>query len=98
MKNTILLSATLLFTQISAAALPPYYNSAREIKAILDSEQVYRQLGIVRSIDSITRYENGYSVSAGDCAVNVGVKYLPTRMIGAGQFELQVGLVTCLPR
>lgn len=100
MKNILSVVLILLGSQISSAALAPFFNSVREIKAILDNEQVYQQLGS-RSITSITREKNVYSVATDGCALNVAVTYVSPPypgFAGPGELELHVGTVTCLPR
>ncbi len=80
----IFLSAT------AHAALPPYYQSAREIEMILKSRAVAEAMHSVSPIQEIKRTEQGYTVSVDGCFVAVKVKYLPNTNIGPAKFEIEV--------
>lgn len=99
MKKVVFAIFALAATQSAFAALPPYAQSAKEIKAILDNEEVARQLS-PGQINSVTRTEVGYLVTAGDCAITVQVTYVIPPLpdfAGPAQLELHVGQANCLP-
>lgn len=88
------------FANSAFAALPPFYQTAKEIKAILESSEVADKLGSGRAISSIVREGSNYLVTAGDCALDVQIVYVsPPKpgFVGPAQFELHVGQVHCLP-
>ena len=63
----------------SLAALPPYYESARQIKAVLESREVSQSFQTARSfgaISSITAtFEGGYVLTSGRCQVQAKIRF-----------------------
>lgn len=99
MKHFIFGILTLLMAKSALAAVSPYYRSVKEIKAILESNDVARQLNPSK-ISSVTRTETGYLVTAGECTVAVQITYVSPPLPdfpGPGQLELHVGQALCLP-
>jgi hypothetical protein len=78
-------------SSINCQALHPKYQTAREIRAILDDERLYEKLGN-EIIQSIRKTEDGYVVATRLFEIQVDVTYLPPLVpgvIGAPQrFEL----------
>jgi hypothetical protein len=76
----ILVLALLLVPSLADAAISGYFSSVREIKAIVESEEVYHKLGSAYPIESMVRVRNGYVVSAtintGQlCNLKIRIKY-----------------------
>jgi hypothetical protein len=90
--------AMLLGVSSAAAALSPYYQSAREIEAIVGDQRVADAFKYVEPILSITTAgDDVYEVRTERCALTVTVVDVPTDsgMMGPRQFELQVGKARC---
>jgi hypothetical protein len=96
MKTAILLTS-LLASASASAALAPYYQSAREIQAVLASPEIARQL--FGSITAIHHEGDAYIVETSSCQLQVDIVYLPPEggAVGAARFELRVGRAICLP-
>ena len=88
---------TLILSTASYAAMPPFFQSSREINAILANTEVQQKLGTGRNIHSIVHEGNNYSIIARECGLTVTVVYIPTTIPGPAQFKLKVGQVNCLP-
>lgn len=74
MKNLIFTLCLLLGVSASAAQmLPPFYHNAEEIIAILDSPKVAALFGSEKSISSIFKNRDGYTVASGRCSMKVVV-------------------------
>lgn len=97
--KVFILIYALFFTTTSLALLPPYYESTKEITAILNNPKVIEKITSGRLINSITRTEAGYIISAGNCTLLIKIKYLPLPdgMVGAAVFELEPGELVCQP-
>jgi hypothetical protein len=82
------------------AALPPYYQRASEIQAILDSDEVREKLKQM-PIDAITSTDaDVYQVVGGDCRLEVTVvdvlqEASKPPVVGPRQFTLEVGEADC---
>ncbi len=87
----------LFCTTTSMALLPPYYESAKEITAILNNPKVIEKITSGRVINSITRTDAGYIINASNCTLLIKIKYLPLPdgMVGAAVFELEPGELSC---
>ena len=83
-----LLLALLIVPQIAFAALPPYYSSTREIKEIIDSDELHDLLGSGKPVDAIERQDNGWIVKSGDRTILVLVHYTFS-MPGKGKIRLE---------
>ncbi len=100
MNGKIFISILAFAVSVSAfAALPPYAQTAREIKAILENDEVVRQLGNGAPISSVTREDNNYAVVTSRCALTVAVVYIvrPDAPPSPAEFRLNVGRASCLP-
>lgn len=81
------------------AALPPYYQSAREMTAILESKEIASEVAAGQSIDSLTRTKDGYVIVAGKCSAVVEVVYGDSEgRVGPIPFELKINEASCVPR
>ncbi len=91
--------ATLLFAASQArAALPPYWQSAREIEAILDDQQVHDAFKYEEPILSISTTGNdAYEIRTPRCVLTVTIVDAPTdtKMVGPRQFNLDIGEADC---
>ena len=90
------LAAALLAAAVPAlAALPPYWQRAREVQAIIESSEIARLLK-ENPVDGIEwREVDLYSVRAGTCRVDVRIVDLPQAMQGARRFRIEPGPVHC---
>ena len=78
-------------------SLPPFYETANAIQAIVSSPEVARELEPA-AINSISREGSSYLVVAGQCALTVNVKCEDNQRIGPCEIVLEVGHGNCLPR
>lgn len=97
MNKLVLLTLFLFYSASSIALLPPYYESAKEIIAILSDARVAEKITSGRVINSITKTESGYMISAGTCTLQIKIKYLPlpNGMVGPAVFEIEPGELNC---
>jgi len=86
MKKLIFL--LIILPQMAFAALPPYFATAREIKEIVDSNELHTLLGSGKPIDSIERKEEGWIVKSGEKTITVVVHY-NSPMPGPGNIQLE---------
>ena len=81
------LVASMLVT--AHAALPPYWESVRQVKAVLDSREVAASFENARSAASVLSVAHAggsrYTVTAGRCTVQAEVRFgaLPPGVAGA---------------
>ena len=85
----ILLSCTLLNLDLEAA-LPPFYQSVRELKQIIDSPEVASELGSAEPILDIQRNSAGYLITSLKDSVQVDIVYEAQEMPGPKNFHLIV--------
>lgn len=88
----LMVCAALVFSSASFAALPPLYQSQRELMSVLQNNEVLEKLGSGSPIDGIIRNEKGYSVLSKGCTLQVDVIYLPLPdgMVGPAKYKLEV--------
>lgn len=97
---SLLLAAT-LFPWPAEAALPPQYQRANELKAILDNLGIIEAFGISHPIEKIERVgEDLYRVTSGPCSMEVAIKDDPGRHHAAGwagprAFVVEPGRLVC---
>jgi len=86
-----------LFSFPCHALLPPFYQSAKEITAILNNAEIADKITSGRVIQSIARTDHGYRITANDCILNVTIKYLSPKagMVGPAEFEVQSDRLVC---
>lgn len=89
MKKFIFLLFFLFILQTAHAALPPLYQSLREIKAIISYERLINELGSAEAVIGIKKVENGYLVKTFRYELKVDVIYIPQEMVGPAKFELK---------
>lgn len=79
------------------AALPPYYQSAKEIIAVLNNPEVAEKIGSGRVIHYVIKAEGGYIINAGKCTLSVKVTYSPqpNGMVGPAIFEVHPDKLEC---
>jgi hypothetical protein len=77
-------------------ALPPFHQSVRELKAVLEHPDVAKKMGVGRAINEIFREsDERYVVVSGKCILGVKIKYLRSEVVGAAKFELKVEDLLC---
>ncbi len=89
--------AALFATAVPAiAALPPYYQRAEEIKAIMEDSAIANALD-KRPIDSISHVgEDIYELRAGTCRMTVRLRDVPgDHPPGPRQFTVHAGQPVC---
>jgi len=86
-----LLLGCFLFITISSscfAALPPFYQSAKELKDLLSDQRLAEKLGSGQLIQDIIRTENGYLIVTPRKRLDVEVHYYPPKYgVGPSQYE-----------
>lgn len=78
-------------TQSVFCALPPLYQTANEIKEILNSENLGSSLSAGEGITDIQKNENGYKITTNKHTVQVDVirKASKSKRAGPIQFEIE---------
>ena len=93
------LAAFVVFAPVAArAALPPYWQSAREITAIVNDGQVHDALKYEEPILSIgVTAADEYEVRTERCTLKVKIVDKPAKpgLVGPRQFDIDVGEATC---
>ena len=82
----------------AAAALPPYWQSAREISTIVSDPRVHDALAYEEPILSITTAgDDVYELKTARCTLTVTIidKPLAEPMVGGRQFDLEIGDARC---
>ena len=82
----------------ASAALPPYWQSASEISAIVNDQQVHDALKYEEPILSISTTGNDvYELKTERCTLAVTIVDKPSdsKMVGPRQFDLEVGQADC---
>jgi len=79
------------------AALPPNYESARRIKAVLEDKNLMEQMGWIETIQSLSGIE-GYAVTSAGCTVTVEVKCgkMPGGIVGPCPLIVRSGKKQCM--
>jgi hypothetical protein len=99
MAPTIVAGATLTANiTVAVAALPPYWQSAREISAIVNDARVHEALKYEEPILSITTTgDDVYELKTPRCTLRITIvdKPLAEGMVGPRQFDLEVGEADC---
>jgi len=71
------------------AALPPLYQSLKEIDAIISDARLKEELGSAEPVLEIKRVADGYLIFTNRYTLRVEVIYIPQEMIGPAKFELK---------
>jgi hypothetical protein len=93
-----LTAAMLLVPPIANAALPPFWQSAREIAAIVNDSRVHDALKYEEPILSVgVTAPDTYEVRTKRCTLTVKIVDKPAKpaVMGPRQFGLAVGEATC---
>ncbi len=88
MKTCLFIILT-LFSISAYAALPPFYQSKKEIEIILNDKRLVDELTSAEMIVKIKRIEDSYLISTDKYTLKVEVIYLPTDQMGPAQFKLK---------
>ncbi len=83
---------------VAAAALPPYWQSAREISTIVNDPRVHDALKYEEPILSITTTGNDvYELKTPRCTLLITIVDVPNAepIAGPRQFDLEVGEADC---
>jgi hypothetical protein len=89
MKRLFFLLIFLFAFKTSYAALPPLYQSLKEINAILSDKRLSDELGSSQAITGIKRIKNGYLITTFKYQLKVDVIYVPQKIMGPAKFELK---------
>jgi hypothetical protein len=87
-----------LWSAAALAALPPYWQSAREITAIVGDSRVHDALEYEEPITSVTLVGDAlYEVKTERCTVQVTIVTAPQAepIAGPRQFDIEVGEADC---
>lgn len=94
--RTVLAATFLALAALPAiAALPPHYQRARELAAVIDAAAAILEF---KPIESVTRIgDDLYRVETGDCTLDVRIEDTPTPagMVGPRQFKVVPGEPSC---
>lgn len=96
--NIFVAATSCLIAAPALAALPPAYQRAAELKAILAHEDLVAAFPQNLPIDEISYVDKDhYLVKAGKCALTVRIvgKALPDGMVGARQFDVVFDKAEC---
>jgi len=85
------------FTYPAYGLLPPFYQGAKEITAILNNPDIANKIGSGRIIKSIEKTDSGYRVAANECTLDVTITMLPPKseMVGPAEFTINAGPLNC---
>lgn len=78
----------ILLSSFQFAALPPLFQSTKELSSILNDKALQQKLGSSETIDSIIRSENGWTIITKNYYLKVDVEYLPQQMPGPAIYKL----------
>ena len=93
-----LVAAAVSWSTAALAALLPYWQSAREIGAIIEDPRVHDALKYVEPFLSVTFVgPDGYELRTARCRVTVTIVDTPQEegMVGPRQFDLEIGPAEC---
>jgi hypothetical protein len=93
-----LTAAALLVPSIANAALPPFWQSAKEIAAIVSDQRVHDALKYEEPILSVSvTAPDTYVVRTERCTLTVKIIDKPAKpgVVGPRRFDLAVGEATC---
>lgn len=88
MKALFIVAGLMSITSVFAA-LPPLYQSVKELKAILEDPELANELTSGEVIESIEKNESGYEVRSNRSHLQIDVHYKPQSMPGPVAFDLQ---------
>lgn len=73
----------------SIAALPPFYQSKKEIEAILSSQEIPKYIPSGDLIIQISKTDDGYLIITNHRVVAVSIHYLKEKHLGPGRFHIE---------
>ena len=79
--------SSLLLAAPLCAVLPPFYESVREIQALVSDSRMHERLGSAETIENIARTETGYFVETRNYRMEVDMEYLPAGRPGPAKFR-----------
>lgn len=89
MKNLAwVLGACLILSQPTYALLPPLYQTANEIKSILESKELGQKLASGGPILNIQKNDKGYMLITNRQYLQVDIIYKHSHKIGPAEFDL----------
>lgn len=71
------------------SALPPFYESKKELKSILDSQELESLFGSAEPLLKIERNQNGYEIATNKHTLQVDVHYEPQTLPGPAHYVLK---------
>ncbi len=92
--------ALLNYIGTTFAALPPYYQSTKELMAILSDPEVEKKLASPYPIKSIIKTDSGYMIAIQDCELEVKIIYLPQErgFVGPAKYKIEPQEKVCHKR
>lgn len=94
--SVFIAAAAMLSAVPAEAALPPQYQRAAELRAIIDDAEIIDLFGIDRLIERIEYVAPDlYRVTSGNCQLDVRIVDKPTQIVGPRQFEVEPGELVC---
>lgn len=93
----LLLGGSLFCSSKACALLPPYYQTTKEITAILNNAQVAEKFGSGRMIGSIVKTDSGYILTARECTLKITLRYKqnPKGFVGPALFDIVLDTFEC---
>lgn len=83
---TLSLGIAVLSCSCVFAALPPFYQTLKEYKALLNDPQFEKSFTSADVIESIERSQNSFVITTNKRTVNVEISYAPATHPGPEQF------------
>jgi hypothetical protein len=96
--STVAVAGCVAAASSASAALPPYWQSAKQIAAIVNDQQVHDALKYEEPILSISTTGNDiYELKTERCTLTVTIVDKPSNsgMVGPQQFDVEVGQADC---
>lgn len=87
MKKWLLLA--LLYTNLTFALLPPLWESASQIQAILSSHELKNYLQSAEVIESIEKSPGGYLITTNHSKLQANISAKPQNMPGPASYQVQ---------
>ena len=97
MKRLLMSLTLIVVSQPVFALLPPYYQSVKEMVAILNSPLVAEKMGSPYSIQSLIKSETGYTLAVGECKLDIKINYIQRKdgLVGPAEFNIEPGEKNC---
>ena len=78
----------ILFSATCFSALPPLYQTSREIKRILNNPMLAEKLKGAEPIQEIKKSQNGWLITTLKHTIQVDLTYLQSEVVGPCEFKL----------